>query len=206
MPTTAPKPAAPQIDPNAETIRELLKAGREALANNRLTTPDDDNAYLRYLQVLGLQPDNPQALLGMADIADKYLDWALQEASRGQYKVANDLVSKARSVDENHPGIAPVQVLIADQARAHIVDYPLPALSLAKLAAQEDLTDLASADGQQLDAIARHIERTRATIIIYAPSDIMGRKIYQYLNLATAERIRAQFEYSDQVIVRLVIL
>ena len=65
---------------------------------------------------------------------------------------------------------------------------------------------MAGADGQQLDTIARHIERTRATIIIYAPSDIMGRKIYQYLNLATAERIRAQSEYSDQVVVRLVIL
>lgn len=211
----APIPAAPQGDPEGERINELLQAARDALAGDRLTTPDDDNAYLRYLQVLALQPDNPKALLGMTDIADKYLQWALEEARRGQYKTANDFVSKAHSVDEGHPGITPVAALIADQRRAHIVDYPLPELSLREPATQDQSAagdpqerqpGLFAAGGQQLDAIARHIEKTQANIIIYAATDIMGRKIYQYLNQATDERIRAQFEYSSQVVVRLIIL
>ena len=56
--TPAPEdPAAPEVisTTSNEAISTLLAKAETALANNRLTTPIDDNAYLWYLQVLAIE-------------------------------------------------------------------------------------------------------------------------------------------------------
>ncbi|HJO10561.1 MAG TPA: N-acetylglucosaminyltransferase, partial [Gammaproteobacteria bacterium] len=57
----------------------------------------------------------------------------------------------------------------------------------------------------KLQQIAVEISKNKATatIAIEAPSDAIGRWIYQQLNEATVERVRARFEITSRVRVHL---
>jgi len=205
--------AEPALDPQTQYITALLQAGHDALRSRRLTTPDDDNAYLRYSQVLNLEPDNSAALLGMSEIVEAYLDLAIAEAAMGRLRAARDFVNKAYSVDPNHNGIAGIAGMIAEQQHSYMTEYLLPNLHFESLAARNRARAAVDPDAsgsaelrlniEILDTVARHIEKANASIIIRANSDALGRQIYQYLNQMTAKRIRAQFEISDQTAVRL---
>ena len=215
----------PAPDAHRQHIIALLQAGNNALRDSRLTTPDDDNAYLRYSQVLNLEPENTEALLGLSRIVDAYLELAINQANRGKLRSAKDFVSKARSVDPGHTGIPAIATMVEDQSHTNMTDYLLPDASLSTLATLNrastatdtesqtpalqntdypaSLTHAARATDTILQTAARQIEQTNASIIIRASSDALGRQIYQYLNQATSKRIRAQFETSNQTRVSL---
>lgn len=219
----ASAPKVPASGSSRQHIIELLNAGHDALRNSRFTTPDDDNAYLRYSQVLNLEPENPEALLGLSRIVDAYLELAISQAAKGKRHSAKDFVNKARSVDPRHTGISAIVNMIDEQQRSHSVDYFLPDAALESLAAVN--RTLAAADPESpipapqnadypntqaalatvaiLQKVARQIEQTNASIIIGASSDALGRQIYQYLNQTTSKRIRAQFEFNNQTRVSL---
>ncbi|MEX2468702.1 MAG: hypothetical protein WD396_03010, partial [Pseudohongiellaceae bacterium] len=50
------------------TIADLLYEGLQALDEDRLLTPVDDNAHARFQRVLAYEPDNQLALEGLEDI------------------------------------------------------------------------------------------------------------------------------------------
>lgn len=62
--------STPQI---AAQIDQLMRAADAALLMDRLTTPDHDNAYDRYLAVLSLAPEHQGALTGVETIQQRYL-------------------------------------------------------------------------------------------------------------------------------------
>lgn len=68
-----------EVDPR---IFSLLAKAEAAFAEDRLTTPLDDNAYLRYLQVLSIDPDSEKANQGIANIVEKYLAWSIEKFFR----------------------------------------------------------------------------------------------------------------------------
>lgn len=71
---------------------------------NRLTTPDDDNALAYYRQVLKLDPDDPDAEKGIVRIIDKYKVMASTALKEKKYDQALKLIGKARAVDpDNKP-------------------------------------------------------------------------------------------------------
>jgi len=89
--TTAPttgNTAKPAASPNPEHKEYLLKA-KHARGLLRFATPENDNAYYYYQKILEEDPDHPEALHGVAEIAEIYADlveWALNKGA----------VSKAR--------------------------------------------------------------------------------------------------------------
>ncbi|MBQ75394.1 MAG: hypothetical protein CMQ20_10290 [Gammaproteobacteria bacterium] len=193
-PEAPPEPAAPvEIDPR---ILPLLAQAEQAFTDNRLTTPLEDNAYLRYLQVLAIDPDNDKANQGIAAIVEKYLAWSIENVYQARYKRARDFLNKARSVDETHPNIPAIENMVKSYASGRSKTYELP----RKSAQMRDSKALS-----KLQQIAVEISKNQATatIAIEAPSDAIGRWIYQQLNEATVERVRARFEITSRVRVHL---
>ncbi|MCB1644953.1 MAG: hypothetical protein KDI36_05850 [Pseudomonadales bacterium] len=195
---TSPEQAVTEpINPNHDPeIEKLLREARVAYEADLLTTPVDNNAYLRYLQVLSIDEQEPRALAGISEIVDKYLTWALNEISAGDLHNARDYLRKAIAVDDRHPNIPAVENRLAAAESHQTRDYKL---------LPEELARLEEADSQKLQQIAREIEKSDARIVIYASSDSTGRKIYQYLNRFTSNRIRASFEIARTPAIRLLI-
>ncbi len=182
---TPVKPQPEVSDYQQERLQELLYEARFAINEDRLTTPDDDNAYLKYSQVLSIDPTHPEANAGISLIVERYLEWALRAAERGQYRRAFDYLAKARSVDELHPNIAAVQKRINDAQNQKQHVYKLD---------REALKARSDQIIARLHEIGRLAAIHDARVLITAPSDPDGRWIYQQLNDADLKRIRATFE------------
>jgi len=177
-------------------IQQLLEEAYFAFIESRLTTPIEDNAYYRYLQVLAIDPANEDANRGISNIVEQYLDWSLESLSNRNFRAATNYLNKARSVDESHPNIAAVETRIADYSNASEETYLLD---------RTGLKNKSPATRDELAAIALRIQETSASIIISAQSDAEGRWIYQQLNDQTANRVKAQFEQRSKPGIRLII-
>ncbi|MFP6806959.1 MAG: hypothetical protein VB957_07230 [Pseudomonadales bacterium] len=193
-PVEEPAPSSRPVKVEDPRIRILLAQAEQALFNDQLTTPLDDNAYYRYLQVLSIDIDNELAEQGIANIVETYLAWSIQKIESRQFRRATDFLNKARSVDENHPNIASVENMLKSQVQGTSLSFSLSRLEVQ----QKSVSSVAS-----LQSIAQDIARLHASIIIEAPTDEMGRWIYQQLNEASLERVRAQFELTNRVRIHL---
>lgn len=186
---------APEESARRKEIEFLLDEAYTAFQQDKLTTPLNDNAYYRYLRVLSLDPENAEAEQGINDIVEKYLEWAIDYARDGRFSMARRHLNKARSVDETHPNIPAVAKLIDDQATADRMTYRL---------SPDRLRQRTPSMVEELVGIGREASSQGATVVIYARSDEEGRWIYQQLNSATPERIRARIELSTPPRIRLV--
>jgi hypothetical protein len=166
-------------------VEWLLDEALLAFRANRLTTPLNDNAYYRYLRVMSLDPDNAEAKQGITDIVEKYLDWAMQNAVDGRFRQATNYLNKARSVDETHPNIVAVERYIDEHQSSEKLSYPL---------ALDGLKERAAWLAEQITEIGRAASHNNAFVVIVARNDAEGRWIYQQLNKASADRIRARIE------------
>lgn len=181
-PSTNPRPEALPPPATEDEINQLLGLAEQALAKQRLTTPADDNAYLRYLQVLARDPDNTYALAGIARIVETYLSWAVAAIEQDSYVRAANMLTKAGSVDEAHPALKPLwsRLEAARQREKQIIKISENDLKLRS-------PELAS----QLQAIATDHVSNEVVVKIRAATDADARWIYQQLNLGTENRIRA---------------
>jgi hypothetical protein len=192
-------------DSQSDVINIYLEQARVARQQSRLTTPVDDNAYLRYLQVLALVPEHPQALMGIADLAEQYLAWAIANVNSGDLRRATNYINKARSIDENHPDIVAVEAMARDSRKVQHMDYTFPAITLDTFSPPDEPLANPSPELAALTKVAQLIDESSAPIIIFANSDALGRQIYQFLNNLTQDRISAQFELNEQTLIRLMI-
>ena len=72
---------------------------RQARGLLRFATPEKDNAYYYYRKILEEEPDHPEALQGVAEIAEIYADlveWALD---KGSYRKAREYVDTGLEVN-----------------------------------------------------------------------------------------------------------
>ncbi|MEM9532227.1 MAG: bifunctional serine/threonine-protein kinase/formylglycine-generating enzyme family protein [Pseudomonadota bacterium] len=76
----------------------LLDDAAAALADNRLTTPVDDNAFDLYQSALSLDPENETALDGLRQIVRRYVALARSAIDRGRYDGAQTLARRAVQV------------------------------------------------------------------------------------------------------------
>lgn len=116
-----PTEPEPNVD-NREQIETLLALARAARARDRLTRPVGDNAYEYYQQVLAIAPDEPEALAGLAAIAQRYRELAEAAMDRGSLAAARQFLQRARSV---RPGAEGIQ--ISEARLATLVDTTGPA-------------------------------------------------------------------------------
>ena len=191
--TIVPTAKMPPVALTKVDIQQLLFSADDAIEQNRLTTPADDNAFDRYKLILTLNPSNTFAKAGLNRIVEKYLAWALSHAERSNIKKARYFVSLADSIDPNHPNIKPVVNKINDQEDKVVSVFKLDTASVRDR----------SVEPTRLATIAARIERHRAFITIRAPDDRSGRWLYRELNRRVEFRIEARFERSSNASVSL---
>ena len=97
-----------------------------ALDDYRLTTPESNNAYYFYRQVLETDPDNAEASTGVARIADTYADLTQRELDQFHYRKARTYLERGLAVDPGNE-----RLLKLRQTRAYS-DAPRRALDRVK--------------------------------------------------------------------------
>lgn len=105
-------------------VYELIDKASRAMTLDRLTSPESDNAYLYYSQLLVLDAANPVALDGLKKITDRYLQMADQALKKNNLQRANEYLEKARIVSPNEPRLA--QVVNADAESLQVTTLEKP--------------------------------------------------------------------------------
>jgi serine/threonine protein kinase len=83
-------------------IVEYLALADYALKSYRLTTPEGDNAYYYYQQVLDLNPVHEDALKGIAAVADAYADLADSAFHKHEYRKVKTFVRRGLAVQPDN--------------------------------------------------------------------------------------------------------
>ena len=101
-----------------KTIALLLSSANMALAADRLTTPETNSAKSFYEQVLVLQPGNPEAMAGLAAIADRYVQLAQNQRQQNQYSKALALIQQGLGVSPGNAQLLSLQQTIESERQA----------------------------------------------------------------------------------------
>jgi tetratricopeptide (TPR) repeat protein len=124
-----------------------------SIAENRLTTPEPNNALSYYQQILSMDPDDPDAKKGMKLIIEKYKAMALSAQKDKKYKEAAGLIQKARTFDPENAELQTIEWMIlgdteaSGQARAEMYLKALkadPANPLIKTKIEDEAKDIAA--------------------------------------------------------------
>jgi len=90
---------SPQTTEVDESLISLwLYKGNTALAEDRLTSPEGENAVFYFHKVLRQVPQHPDAYTGMEKVFDRYLELAREAKGRGEYSQALELLDRAEAV------------------------------------------------------------------------------------------------------------
>ncbi|MDG1025460.1 MAG: hypothetical protein P8N94_06685 [Gammaproteobacteria bacterium] len=176
-------------------IPDILYEALQALGEDRLLTPIDDNAHSRFRRVLAMDSQNELALQGLQDIVERYLELAGESMRRGIFDEAKTMLDRARSVDASQPDIATVAEALRQEMNSDdlffALDYPL-------YAARSEFAQ------NQLADIARHTRKHEAFFLITAPNDDLARWMVSVMREAVAGyRLRGNIELSSHLGVRL---
>lgn len=87
---------------DSQRIGEYLGKAEVALKALRLTTPEGDNAYYYYRQVLDIDPGNGAATEGMEALGDRYADLAEQARARFDYAKANNYIDTGLEIQPDN--------------------------------------------------------------------------------------------------------
>jgi len=180
---------------NRAMIPDILYAALQALDDDRLLTPVDDNAHARFKRVLAMDPRNELALEGLQDIVVRYLQLAGESMRRGIFDEAETLLGRARFVDASHPGIASAAEALRLEMESNDLFFRLdyPSYSTRSELAQSELAD-----------IARQTREHEAFFLITAPNDDLARWMVSVMREAVSGyRLRGNIELSSRLGIRL---
>ena len=178
-----------------ESIPDLLYEALQALSQDRLLTPVDNNAHARFKRVLARDPQNELALQGLQDIVKRYLQLSQGSMRRGLFDEAHSMLDKARFVDASHPQIA----IVAEELRQEMnskdlfyeLDYP-------QFAARSESAV------QRLSDIARQAKQHEAFFLITSPNDDLARWMVSVMREAVdGYRLRGNIELGSSASIRL---
>jgi len=180
---------------NRDMIPDILYAALQALSEDRLLTPVDDNAHGRFKRVLAMDSKNELALEGLQDIVVRYLQLAGESMNRGIFDEAETLLGRARFVDSSHPGIASAAEALRLEMNSNDLFFKLdyPSYSARSELAQNELAD-----------IARQTREHEAFFLITAPNDDLARWMVSMMREAVSGyRLRGNIELSSRLGIRL---
>ncbi len=86
---------------SSNTIDELVKLAHQQIADKKLTTPPEDNAFDTFKLILEFQPNNKAALAGIDKIKTRYQTWAQLDINEGKIKRAKYFLSRAIEISPN---------------------------------------------------------------------------------------------------------
>jgi len=88
-------------------IAELISLGQRSIADYRLLTPEDDNAYGYFLAVLRLEQGNEEARAGIQEIVEVYATLIRKTLNRRDNDRAGEYLDRALSIQpDNHELLA----------------------------------------------------------------------------------------------------
>jgi tetratricopeptide (TPR) repeat protein len=189
-------------------VNRLLDQASDALANNRLTLPEHDNAYDSYSAVLLVDPGNEKAQAGLRSIVLAYAELIRDALRRGRLGEAQQLYRRALSYFPDNPLLEDLKQTVEEaQAQAERQQ-----LRLAEQGVDSDKVDLPAQElARRSDAVkellAKVAERVRDTdesVLIMARTDAEGRWIYKQMNEAVpGYRIRGDIRLASEPKLRL---
>ncbi len=178
-----------------ELIPQLLFEGLQALDQDRLLTPIDNNAHARFQRVLAYDPDNQLALEGLETIVLRYVELADVAILQGLFDQAEMFLDRARFVDESHASISgAVERLAAERDSGDLFfDFDARQVAARSEAVQSELAD-----------IARQAREHQAFFLITAPSDEQARWMFSVMRDAVeGYRLRGNIELAARHSIRL---
>lgn len=176
-------------------IADILYDALKAIEDDRLLTPENNNAFARFRQVLAIRPDNEVALQGIQDIVSRYIELAQNASRQGQFAQAETMLLRARIVDPENPAIAQAQLKLAAEINSKDLFFELDAGSVA------NQTDSVKA---QLADIAQQTKLHDALFIITSPNDDHARWMFSVMREAVpGYRLRGNIELSGRTLIRL---
>lgn len=183
-PVETPSDPTPAYDEDA--LYALLDAADAALAEDRLLTPEQDNAYHYFREALAMAPDHPLARRGFERIVESYLALASRAIERERWASARSMLDRAGIVDGDHLGIAALRRQVELLANARRESVPL---------VQSAVRGRSPGTATQLKRLGRKARQANTRVTIRAASDADGRWIYEQMNKAPGERrIRASLQ------------
>lgn len=95
-----------------QQVNGLLSKAKEAYQKQQLILPAKQNARYFYLQVLELEPENPDALAGIKTIASSFIDKAKQAINEGKREAAAGYLTTVSLIDPQNPIISELESAI----------------------------------------------------------------------------------------------
>lgn len=122
--TTEPAPgntAQAAVSTNPEHEEYLIKA-RKARGLLRFATPENDSAYYYYRKILEDDPDHPDALRGVAEIAEIYADLVEWAVNKGAYRKAREYVNTGLEVNPSNERLLALEntIPLPDSRSTHL--------------------------------------------------------------------------------------
>lgn len=111
----SPVPSATAV--RDERVEELLALAGQAMARDRLRTPENKNAWHYYSQVLVLDPDSRAAQDGMQQIAERYHQLAASVLRKQEFDKAEAFVQRGLSVVPDDRPLLDLQREVQTQRR-----------------------------------------------------------------------------------------
>ncbi len=111
---TQPKPRRLTASDRIRIIG-LLNNAKLALAESRLMSPADDNAYDRYRSVLKLDPSNAKAKSGLRTVAVRYVSLADASIGNGDVAQARTFLDRAKRADKSYVGIRAAEARLSSR-------------------------------------------------------------------------------------------
>lgn len=176
-------------------IADLLFEGLQALDDDRLLTPVDDNAHARFKRVLAYEPNNKLALEGLESIVLRYVELAEVATRQGLFEQAETFLDRARFVDARHPAITRAEQALTAEQESGDLFFDLEA---SQIAARSEAVQHKLAD------IARQAQQHEAFFLITAPSDEQARWMFSVMREAVdGYRLRGNIELASRYSIRL---
>jgi len=176
-------------------IADILYEALQALDQDKLLTPVDDNAHARFKRVLALDAKNPMALQGLQDIVARYLELAQESMHRGLFDEAAIMIDRARFVDADHPDIANTEIALTQEMNSEDLFFELD---------NREFSARSEAAENQLQDIARQARQHSAFFLITAPNDDLARWMVSVMRQAVSgHRLRGNIELASRTSIRL---
>ncbi len=100
-----------------DKIEKLLQLAQTQISQRKLNTPANDNAVHSLQQVLVLEPEHPQALKAMQQVADAYESLAREQLAQGVDKRSNNYADAGLRVVAEHNGLLAVKRELLERKR-----------------------------------------------------------------------------------------
>ena len=192
------QPALVIPDQPSETerlIADILFEGLQALEQDRLLTPLEDNAHSRFQRVLAMDPENEIANEGLERILLRYVELSQEASRRGLFDDAEELLGRAEFIDDDHPALTLALSSLQTERESGDLIFSLNT---------DEFLNRSEAAVSKLIDIAQQAKKLEAFFLITAPNDDLARWMYlQMRNAVDGYRLRGNIELANQTSIRL---